>query len=221
MKKFIVLLAALAMTLGANAQNRPGAGKDYNRVEIYYAPMFVDHFNTRSNRFNNWSTSSMTAHGFKAGYTHGFHLSKKWPMFIEAGANLQYNHKTLENEEMDEDGNLYDVSVKYLRLNIPVAFTWRFAVGSKKLWKISPYTGFNFGINLLYKMDGDSMFGDNNDYYSANRFQFGLIEGVNFTYKCWNFGINYVIDLMPLDKSDYYNAKNYTGTLAISAGYEF
>ena len=173
----------------------------------------------------------MTAHGFKAGYTHGFHLSKKWPMFIEAGANLQYNHKTLENAEFDEDGNLYDVSVKYLRLNIPVAFTWRFAVGSKKLWKISPYTGFNFGINLLYKANDRNMFnfieeygsivGMTDDGYSAKRFQFGLIEGVNFTYKCWNFGLNYVIDLMPLDKSDYYNAKNYTGTLAISAGYEF
>lgn len=236
MKKIFALLAVLAMTLGVNAQNRPGAGKDYNRVEIYYAPMFVDHFNTRSNRFNNWSTSSMTAHGFKAGYTHGFHLSKKWPMFIEAGANLQYNHKTLENEEMDEDGNLYDVSVKYLRLNIPVAFTWRFAVGSKKLWKISPYTGFNFGINLLYKANDRNMFNyveDFNeaygsmypsltdDYYSAKRFQFGLIEGVNFTYKCWNFGLNYVIDLMPLEKSKTIGINNYTGTFAIGVGYEF
>lgn len=212
MKKVLVLLAVLAMTIGANAQ-----GKDYNRVEFSYAPMFM------SEGSNSWSSQSITAHGFKAGYVHGFHLSKKWPMYIEAGANLQFNRKTVEESYFDYDEGWYteEYPVTVLRMNIPVAFTWRFGIGSKKLWKISPYTGFNFGINLLYKMDGDSMFGDNNDYYSANRFQFGLIEGVNFTYKCWNFGINYVIDLMPLDKSDYYNAKNYTGTLAISAGYEF
>ena len=33
MKKIFALLAVLTMTLGANAQNRPGAGKDYNRVQ--------------------------------------------------------------------------------------------------------------------------------------------------------------------------------------------
>ena len=233
MKKFIVLLAVLAMTLGANAQNRPGAGKDYNRVEISYAPMFFSDY-ASVGRSRNYS--SMTAHGFKAGYVHGFHLSKKWPMFIEAGANLQYNRKNVEMFESDDDVvDVKEAPLSILRLNIPVAFTWRFAVGSKKLWKISPYTGFNFGINLLYKIDGNNMFkfvedygaewGFTDDDFSANRFQFGLIEGVNFTYKSWNFGVNYVIDLMYLTKSRDQvfgiEEKNYTGTLAISAGYEF
>lgn len=223
MKKVLVLLAVLAMTLGAGAQNRPGAGKDYNRVEISYAPMFMSNFGTRTTLGRRWDTSSTTAHGFKAGYVHGFHLSKKWPMFIEAGANLQFNRKSVD--VLYYDGNDYytsDAPISILRLNIPVAFTWRFAVGSKKLWKISPYTGLNFGINLLYKIDGNNMFDyDSTDLYSNNRFQFGLIEGVNFTYKCWNFGLNYVIDLMPLEKSKVLDINNYTGTFAIGVGYEF
>lgn len=225
MKKFIVLLAVLAMTLGANAQNRPGAGKDYNRVEIYYAPMFLDNFATRQSFGRRWETSSLTAHGFKAGYTHGFHLSKKWPMFIEAGANLQFNRKNVEVVGYDaalDELFIYDAPVSFLRLNIPVAFTWRFAVGSKKLWKISPYTGFNFGINLVYKVDGNNAFDyPENSGYKNNRFQFGLIEGVNFTYKRWNFGLNYTVDLMPLEKYEVLGIKNYTGTFAIGAGYEF
>jgi hypothetical protein len=224
MKKVLVLLAVLAMTIGANAQNRPGAGKDYNRVEIYYAPMFLSNYGSRITFGRRWDTSSITTHGFKAGYTHGFHLSKKWPMFIEGGANLQFNRKTTEETVLGADGNwyLYEAPVSILRLNIPVAFTWRFAVGSKKLWKISPYTGFNFGINLLYKIDGNNMFDiDNTDFYSNNRFQFGLIEGVNFTYKCWNFGLNYVVDLMPLEKSELLDIRSYTGTFAIGVGYEF
>jgi hypothetical protein len=186
--------------------------------------MFLDNFGTRQAMGRRWENSSMTAHGFKAGYTHGFHLSKKWPMFIEAGANLQYNRKSIEVGVLHNDGNLYiyDAPVSFLRLNIPVAFTWRFAVGSKKLWKISPYTGFNFGINRVYKVDGNNAFDyPENAAYSNNRFQFGLIEGVNFTYKRWNFGLNYVVDLMPLEKYEAVDIKNYTGTLAIGVGYEF
>jgi hypothetical protein len=66
-----------------------------------------------------------------------------------------------------------------------------------------------------------SIVGYTDDDYSAERFQFGLIEGVNFTYKCWNFGLNYVIDLMPMEKSKTLGINNYSGTFAIGVGYEF
>ena len=102
-----------------------------------------------------------------------------------------------------------------------MSFTWRFTLGSRKLFTIAPYIGLNFGINMLYNMNGENQFGDNNDIYSANRFQLGMVEGLNITYKRWNAGIGYVLDFMPLDKSDLYNVTNTGGSLVVRVGYEF
>ena len=65
------------------------------------------------------------------------------------------------------------------------------------------------------------MVDDNDDIYSANRFQLGMVEGLNLTYKRWNAGIGYVLDFMPLDKSDLYDVTNTGGSLVVRVGYEF
>ena len=44
---------------------------------------------------------------------------------------------------------------------------------------------------------------------------------MNFTYKRFNAGVAYVIDLMPIEKDDFWGAKTNTGTLTVSVGYEF
>ena len=205
MKKVLVLLAVLAMTLGAGAKSNILAGKDYNRVEVGYAPMFM------SDMFY-WGNPWSTAHGIQAGYTRGIHLSKKWPMYIEVGGLVQYNHKYKSS---------IDCSLDLLRLNIPVAFTWRFTLGSRKLFTIAPYLGLNFDINMLYNMNGENQFDDNDDIYSANRFQLGMVEGLNLTYKSWNAGIGYIWDFMPLDKSELYDTSNTVGSLIVRVGNEF
>ena len=205
MKKVLVLLAVLTMTLGAGAKSNILAGEDYNRVEVGYAPMFM------SDMFY-WGNPWSTAHGVTGGYTRGIHLSKKWPMYIEVSGMVQYNHRYKSS---------IDTSLDLLRLNIPVSFTWRFTLGSRKLFTIAPYIGLNFGINMLYNINGDNMYDDSNNIYSANRFQLGMVEGLNLTYKRWNAGIGYVLDFMPLDKSDLYNVTNTGGSLVVKVGYEF
>ena len=205
MKKLLVLLAVLTMTLGAGAKSNILAGKDYNRVEVGYAPMFM------SDMFY-WGNPWSTAHGVTGGYTRGIHLSKKRPMYIEVSGMVQYNHRYKSS---------IDCSLDLLRLNIPVSFTWRFTLGSRKLFTIAPYIGLNFGINMLYNINGDNMYDDSDNIYSANRFQLGMVEGLNLTYKRWNAGIGYVLDFMPLDKSDLYDASNTGGSLVVRVGYEF
>ena len=205
MKKVLVLLAVLTMTLGAGAKSNILAGEDYNRVEVGYAPMFM------SDMFY-WGNPWSTAHGVTGGYTRGIHLSKKRPMYIEVSGMVQYNHRYKSS---------IDTSLDLLRLNIPVSFTWRFTLGSRKLFTIAPYIGLNFGINMLYNINGDNMYDDSNNIYSANRFQLGMVEGLNLTYKRWNAGIGYVLDFMPLDKSDLYNVTNTGGSLVVKVGYEF
>ena len=73
-------------------------------------------------------------------------------MYIEVGGNLQFNRKSetfMDYDPVTDDLVEDETSFTLLRLNVPVAFTWRFALGSKKAFKISPLTGINFGVNLL------------------------------------------------------------------------
>ena len=204
MKKVLVLLAVVTLAVSTASANKL-AGEDYNRVEVGYAPMFM------SDMFY-WGNPWSTAHGVTGGYTRGIHLSKKWPMYIEVSGMVQYNHRYKSS---------IDTSLDLLRLNIPVSFTWRFTLGSRKLFTIAPYIGLNFGINMLYNINGDNMYDDSDNIYSANRFQLGMVEGLNLTYKRWNAGIGYVLDFMPLDKSDLYNVTNTGGSLVVRVGYEF
>lgn len=204
MKKVLVLLTVVTLAVSTASANKL-AGEDYNRVEVGYAPMFM------SDMFY-WGNPWSTAHGVTGGYTRGIHLSKKWPMYIEVSGMVQYNHRYKSS---------IDTSLDLLRLNIPVSFTWRFTLGSRKLFTIAPYIGLNFGINMLYNINGDNMYDDSDNIYSANRFQLGMVEGLNLTYKRWNAGIGYVLDFMPLDKSDLYNVTNTGGSLVVRAGYEF
>lgn len=204
MKKVLVLLTVVTLAVSTASANKL-AGEDYNRVEVGYAPMFM------SDMFY-WGNPWSTAHGVTGGYTRGIHLSKKWPMYIEVSGMVQYNHRYKSS---------IDTSLDLLRLNIPVSFTWRFTLGSRKLFTIAPYIGLNFGINMLYNINGDNMYDDSDNIYSANRFQLGMVEGLNLTYKRWNAGIGYVLDFMPLDKSDLYNVTNTGGSLVVRVGYEF
>lgn len=187
MKKIFVLLAAMVMTLGANAKGF----NDYNRVELGYSPMFA---------------TGGTMHGFEVAYARGFHLSQKYPMFIETGGRLAYRGATETN---------------FLRLTVPVDFTWRFTVGRSGNFKISPYSGFTFNINLLYDVFDQNQF---KDPYGGNRFQVGWEVGSKFNYKAFSWGIGFNVDFNPLVSYDsvWLGASNiYTSNLFISAGYEF
>lgn len=197
-----LFVAAFAMTFAINASaesdNTRSNLSGYNRIELSYAPMFVGDVNTRSSyngRIYTAMYSSYTLHGFSADYTRGIHVTKNLPMFIEVGGGLQFNHTSFWNTG-------YNV----LRLNVPANFTYRFAVGSAKVWKISPYTGFNFGFNLINDW-GDKVF------------QLGWNAGCNFTYKRLLLGVGYTLDFMPIVGG--FSNDTYSGTLKVKVGFEF
>lgn len=206
MKKILVLLAAMVMTLGANAQmvksqssittKKSSARLDYNRIELGYSPMFVSDLESGA-----WGGmyygGSTTWHGLEAAYAHGFHLSQKHPMYIETGGRLAYRGASYTD---------------FLRLTVPVDFTWRFTVGRSGNFKISPYSGFNFGFNLLC------------DNFDNNVFQFGWELGAKFNYKAFVWGFGFNVDFNPLVSYSHpwYGTSNLnTCNLFISAGYEF
>jgi len=234
MKKFFVLLAAMAMTFGANAQivessaktikvepAKPVAPKSgYNRIMFNYSPLFG------SSVYNGKSADeSSTMNGGSISYTRGIAVSKRLPMFIETGLGWQFNT---------------DKSLDLMRLNIPVAFTYRFGFGQNKQIKISPFTGLNFGINVMTSLS-DSYYGSKSarkaDEDNYKSFQMGWLIGANFTFKRFNIQIAYTFDFMPLYKRDasteytgfgeyavIYNIpelKINTGVLNVGVGFEF
>lgn len=197
--KFFVAACAMTFAINASAEsdNTRSNLSGYNRIELSYAPMFVSEIYTTRRGILRYGSSS-TLHGVSADYTRGIHVTKNLPMFIEVGGGLQFGTVSASG---------YDINV--LRLNVPANFTYRFAVGRAKVWRISPYTGLNFGFNLI------------NDFWGDKLFQLGWNGGCNFTYKRFNMGIGYTIDLMPISEGRLGYDDIYSGTLKVKVGYEF
>lgn len=249
MKKIFVLLAAMAMTLGANAQiveskskvvqyeaKQPKRG--YNRIMFNYSPLFTS---IKANEVKlEGDGVGKTLQGGSISYTRGIAVSKRLPMFVEVGIGAQFNSGDIF-DGYGFDGDRIKLGFTLVRANIPVAFTYRFAFGQDKQIKISPFTGFNFGINIVTSDEkhGYSMALYNSNYRDDNyeRFQMGWLIGANFTFKRFNLQVAYTLDFMPLYKQDasarYTGFGEYdviytipevkanSGTLTVGVGFEF
>lgn len=133
--------------------------RDYNRFEFGYLPstMTIDEKGE-----DDWK-----AQGFEVGYIHGFNLTKKLPLFLEFGGQIQFRTFKTPVDEEDrtndyyyiEDDDYYGDAIpgefiytykeNMLSLNIPINLTYRLNV--TKDFAISPYFGFDFRINLMGK----------------------------------------------------------------------
>lgn len=231
MKKIFVLLAAMAMTLGANAQiveskskvvkyeaAKPKSG--YNRIMFNYSPVFTG---IKVNEVKlEGEGAGKTLQGGSLSYTRGISVSKKLPMFVEVGLGVQFNSGDII-DGYTTDYDRLKLGLTLIRANIPVAFTYRFALGQSKQIKISPFTGLNFGINILTSDDKHSYYNTLNNYnYSEdnyNRFQMGWLIGANFTFKRFNLQIAYTLDFMPLYKQNADTKSQYYSTYVSGYGY--
>lgn len=249
MKKFFFLLAAMAMTFGAKAQIVESSAKTikveaakpksgYNRIMFNYSPLFT------SIKFNETKLegdgAGKTLQGGSISYTRGISVSKRLPMFVEVGIGAQFNSgNVIDGYTTDYDR--LKLGLTLVRANIPVAFTYRFGFGQNKRIKISPFTGFNFGINIVtdddkkYNYDILNYYNYKDDNY--NRFQMGWLIGANFTFNRFNLQVAYTLDFMPLYKQDastkYTGFGEYaviytipeikanSGTLTVGVGFEF
>jgi len=249
MKKFFFLLAAMAMTFGAKAQIVESSAKTikveaakpksgYNRIMFNYSPLFT------SIKFNETKLegdgAGKTLQGGSISYTRGISVSKRLPMFVEVGIGAQFNSgNVIDGYTTDYDR--LKLGLTLVRANIPVAFTYRFGFGQNKRIKISPFTGFNFGINIVtdddkkYNYDILNYYNYKDDNY--NHFQMGWLIGANFTFNRFNLQVAYTLDFMPLYKQDastkYTGFGEYaviytipeikanSGTLTVGVGFEF
>ena len=144
--------------------------------------------------------------GFTVGWLRGFGLTQSLPLYMEAGAGIQYRSYKDEDSE-SYSGYEYSYSDKYTMwsLNIPVNLLYRFNVTDD--FSISPYFGLDFRVNLLGKNKSEVTMYDETDSEDWNlfddddmdgepwgRFQAGWHIGVGLDYRALHFGVEYGTD---------------------------
>lgn len=186
MKKTLLIAILGLMALVAKAQN-----ENYNRIYIGYTPIMA----TDDDMWDD------TFHGLNVGYTKGLSLNGNVPLYLEVGANVQFN--MYSEEEYDY---AHDLTMTFLQAQIPVNVTYLFPLGDSGI-TLAPYAGLSAKFNILGKQKLENPDNGNShevDFFSkddlgddtAKRFQVGMQLGANITFgEKLNLGIGYQRDL--------------------------
>ena len=236
MKKFklFVLAAFLGLATSASAQfvnsgssnssaSSTSSSFDFTSVKTNgWSRIYVSYLPSKM-KLDYDDADDMKFKGFQVGWLKGFGLTQRLPLYMEAGAAIQY--RSYKDEESD---SYYDFSQKcnLLSLNIPVNLLYRFNI--KDDFSISPYFGLDFRINLLGKnkyeetYDGDTdswdvnLFDDDDmDNEAWKRFQAGWHIGVGFDYRIIHIAVEYGTDFNEIAE------KTKFATTAITLGLNF
>lgn len=226
MKKFFIFSLIALLSVAAQAQivsskssritvtkEAQPKGDDYNRLYFGFANYSPNGELSRESEINNFN-------GFKFGYLHGISLTKKLPLFLEVGGELQYG---TQSESDDDEKWTYNL----LSLNIPLNLSYKYSF-SNGLY-IAPYAGIGFRCFMLGNakytdLDTDRSVSyncfssDDMDGDTFKRFQVGGNFGVNVGYKAFNFNLGYSI------YSPVYNDYGYkfkVNTFTVGIGFNF
>lgn len=229
---FSVAFLAVATSMSASnvVENTPSAiavdgGNSYSKVFVSY--------NASKMSFDYEGAESLSYPGFSVGYMYGFGVAKNLPLFVEAGAALQYRSYTdKESTSVDEDGfdGEFKTKENIFSLNIPVNLVYKFKINEDIT--IDPFVGIDLRYNISGKnkltYSGD-MEDEVNEYLEEEgnevdlfkgddaykRFQAGWHIGVGATWKNLNLSVSYGTDF-----SEIYEKTKFKTTM-ISLGYNF
>lgn len=162
--------------------------------------------------------------GFTVGWLNGFSLTKKVPLYMEAGVGIQYRGYKDSDSDYDYEST-YKESL--MSLNIPVNVLYRFNIVDD--FSISPYFGLDFRLNLLGKGKYEEEYDGDSDSETINlfdeddmgkdlvykRFQAGWHIGVGFDYRALHFGVDYGTDFSEICEDCHF------GTTSVTLGVNF
>ena len=157
--------------------------------------------------------------GFSLGYVQAFSIAKKLPLFIEAGAGIDFMRHSFDGSE----GDMTDkYSINILALDIPVNVVYKVKLTNKI--NIKPYTGIYLRLNMLAKEKDE--IGGNSETFKEDynlfdgddgwkRVQLGWQIGAMADYSRYSIGLGYSIDFNEITESCKF------GTLSVRLGYNF
>lgn len=236
MKKILSMAVAALLACTVHAE-------DYNRVTLGYQSLDL-HNNTNIKSL----ASDGALDGFKLGYTHGFGIAGETPLFLEVGADFNFNTSKTESTYLSDpvEGIQFDTRSTTCGITIPVSLAYKFSF-QNGMW-LEPYAGINLKLNLMGKTkttfknapsmkDADMNWfkaedmsledvseGEGGIYYNnmggaaCKRFQFGGQVGVNVGYKRVNLNVAYQMHT-PLQKAGGFKIN--TRALTVGVGYNF
>lgn len=195
MKKLSILIVLMVIAVGVKAQGHyiiPTIGTSFGLS-------FSMNENTSSNanivtRFNT---------GFNAGVDYRYEFKK--PFLIEVG--LLYNQSQYRygmKVEYDQHIHSWKELIKYNQLTVPVYFGYKFAIGSKKTFSITP----KIGLLYCYYLNGKFVYSDLYDTQEEYKFEvkdksnLGIILGVDFGWKL-NERLSILLSIMESTAIDY------------------
>ena len=158
--------------------------------------------------------------GLTVSYVQAWNISKRLPLFVEAGGGLSFSRHSFDSSE----GNItLKTSHNLLGLYIPANVVYKISINDKLALK--PYTGIYLRLGLLGKekyeagvegntaSDSYSVYGE--DSCDWKRFQAGWQIGITADYGQYNFGIGYGIDFNKMAPEARFN------TFSLRAGLNF
>ena len=158
--------------------------------------------------------------GFTVSYVQAWNISKRLPLFVEAGGGLSFSRHSFDSSEGDIT---LKTSHNLLGLYIPANVVYKISINDKLALK--PYTGIYLRLGLLGKekyeagvegntaSDSYSVYGE--DGCDWKRFQAGWQIGITADYGQYNFGIGYGIDFNKMAPEARFN------TFSLRAGLNF
>lgn len=141
MKKILSMAVAALLACTAFAEN-------YDRVTLAYQSLDFRTSNDISSVAKNG-----TLDGVKLGYTHGFGLTSKAPVFLEVGADFNFNISVAENTILTTPQMKFDSRVMTCGITVPVSLGYKFSF-KNKMW-LEPYAGICLKVNIMGKTKYD------------------------------------------------------------------
>lgn len=248
MKKIytILTLVLLMVATSASAQftNMGGGETSSSGGGSALSQMSTDHYNRIYFGYNptkiSWSDYQDECEeeipfksGFTLGYLGGINLTKKAPLFVEMGFNLQYSMGKEVEEDFDGyEGLDYTTKVWMLSMNIPINLAFKLSFADNKA-SVTPYVGLNFRANFagdlsyIGEYDGDeekesiSLFDDKLEDMAFKPFQVGINAGVGFSYKALYLGVGYTTDFMKIANYPDGDYEGRFGSVSLTLGINF
>lgn len=194
MKKFrfflslcLIMVAATASAQFANGSKKGSSAAvntdSYQRFYVSYNPLTI--------KPDKGDDTNLT--GFTFGFTKGISISKSLPLFVEAGARLNYGFKSETADDVELYGKSEDneyrfdgvvsseTKMTYMGVTVPVNLAYKWTSSSSSV-SIIPFVGLTFKGNIIAKtkttgtFDGTICDNHNGDILSDGTVELGEIK---------------------------------------------
>lgn len=162
--KLLVATVLMAACTSASAQfaNSKGSGiasttdtNGWNTVWVQYNP--------GSWNYDVKGVDDITFNSFSLGYSRAFSVTNRLPLFVEAGAGLQYYWSS---EDTDIEDGTVTAKTHMLSVKVPVDLLYRFQLSNSSI-AIMPYAGLNLRYNMSGKAKYEYSESDDDDFFNA------------------------------------------------------